>query len=263
MNVLLECVSATCGYHSKPILSGIDLAVSSGEAVALLGPNGSGKSTLLGTITRGIPLIAGTIQVSGDSISSLSQREIAQRVAVVPQEEAPRFAFTVREAVTLGCLARSRGLFDTPEDSKSATEAMRQTDCLHLEARPVTELSGGERQRVLLARALAQDAPLVLLDEPTAHLDPLHQVEVAHLTRELARQGRGVLVAIHDLNLAGEMADRALLLGANGVLLCGPVEEVLKSDALEEAYQVRFERMTASNGRIFVRPLNPLNLAKL
>jgi iron complex transport system ATP-binding protein len=254
---LLECVDASCGYQGKSVLSAINLTVLAGDSVALLGPNGSGKSTLLRTITRELALVGGKILLGGDPVSSLSAGEIALRVAVVPQEEVPQFAFTVREAVTLGCLVRSRGLFDTSEDTLAATEAMRETDCLYLESRPITELSGGERQRVILARALAQNAPLVLLDEPTAHLDPLHQVAVTGLVRDLARRGRGVVAAIHDLNLVGEMAQSALLIGATGVLMFGPVEDVLRSPALEEAYHVGFDRIETSDGRVFVRALSP------
>ena len=253
MSALVACVGAACGYRGKPVLSGVDLAVSGGEAVALLGPNGCGKSTLLRTITRELPLIQGQITLGAGSVSSLSPAQIAQRVAVVPQEESPEFAFTVREAVTLGRIARSRGLFDTPEDSLAATEAMRETDCLYLQSRPITELSGGERQRVLLARALAQDTPLVLLDEPTSHLDPLHQVEVVQIVRNLVARGRGVLAAIHDLNLAAEIADRALLIGRSGVLTLGPIDDILRSEAIEEAYQVRFSRLETAEGRVFVR----------
>lgn len=253
MNPLVSCAGAAIGYHGKPVLSGIDLAVSAGESVVLLGPNGCGKSTLLRTITRELALIRGEILLGDRPVPSLSPAEVARRVAVVPQEELPQFAFTVRETVTLGCLARSRSLFDAPEDARSATEAMRETDCLALEDRPITELSGGERQRILLARALAQDTPLILLDEPTSHLDPLHQVEVAQMIRGLVSRGRGVLAAVHDLNLAAEIADFALLIGPSGVLTLGPVDDILRGEAIEEAYQVRFTRLETPEGRVFVR----------
>jgi len=255
---LLECRAVSCGYHGKTVLSNVELEVGPGDAVALLGPNGSGKSTLLRTITREIPTIAGIVSLGGQSVASLSAREIAQRVAVVPQAESSQFAFTVRDAVTLGRLAKSRGLFDTAEDAEAATEAMRMADCLHLESRSITELSGGEAQRVLIARALAQDSPLVLLDEPTAHLDPLHQIEVVQLVKDLATHGKGVLTAIHDLNLASELAETAVLLGDSGVLVVGPIQEVLRSQALEEAYRVQFDRLETGDGRVFVRPLAPI-----
>jgi iron complex transport system ATP-binding protein len=251
---LIECRGASCGYHAKPVLSGVDLTVSAGEIVALLGPNGSGKSTLLKSILGEIRLLSGSISVSGSLISSLSSAQIAQRVALVPQEEAPAFAFTVREAVTLGRLARSKGLGDSEHDVEIATEAMRRTDCLSLADRPITEISGGERQRVLIARALAQDTPVLLLDEPTSHLDPLHQVQVVELTRSLAAEGRAVVAAVHDLNLAAELADQALLLGSDGVLLSAPIEDVLWSEALEKAYAVRFERTRSESGAVIVRP---------
>ncbi len=255
MSFLLECRAVSCGYHGKTVLLNVEVEVAQGNAVALLGPNGSGKSTLLRTITREIPVIEGTVMLGGQSVASLSAREIAQRVAVVPQAEVPQFAFTVRDMVTLGRMAKSGGLFDTPEDAEAATEAMRMADCLLLESRSIMELSGGEAQRVLIARALAQDAPLILLDEPTAHLDPLHQIEVVKLVKELARHGKGVLTAIHDLNLASELAETAVLLGESGVLVVGPIQEVLRSQALEDAYRVKFDRLETADGRVFVRPI--------
>ncbi len=251
---LLECRRVACGYQGKSVLTDVDLTVHAGEVVVLLGPNGSGKSTLLRTINAELPLLAGEILLSGGPLRGLSIAHLARQVAVVPQEEDPAFAFSVREMVTLGRLARSHGLMDTPEDAEVATDAMAKADCLHLQSRPITELSGGERQRALIARALAQDTPLLLLDEPTSHLDPLHQIDVAALARRLASDGRGVLAAIHDLNLATDMADRAVLLGNRGVLLTDSVERVLRSDALEQAYNVSFERIETPSGSVLVRP---------
>ena len=130
----------------------------------------------------------------------------------MPQDEAAPFAFTVRQIVAMGRLARSAGLLDTPEDAEATEDAMRRADCEALADRPANETSGGERQRALIARALAQDAPLLLMDEPSAHLDASHQAWLVRLVRELAGEGRAVVVALHDLNLASAMADRAILL---------------------------------------------------
>ncbi|AIE85527.1 ABC transporter ATP-binding protein [Fimbriimonas ginsengisoli] len=239
---IAEALGLEAGYGSKRVLHGIDLAIAPGERVALLGPNGSGKSTLLRTLAGLIKPQAGEVRLGGESVANLSVREVARRVASVPQEEIPRFEFTVREMVTMGCLARSNGLLDTPEDRVAATEAMEQADCLHLEGRPVTELSGGERQRVLIARALAQRTELVLLDEPIAHLDPAHQLAVSRLVQSMASRGIATVAAIHDLNFAARMADRAILLEAGRIAINDTVEAVLASPVLDRVYQVAFQR---------------------
>jgi iron complex transport system ATP-binding protein len=201
-----------------------------------------------------IPPLAGDVLVSNIRLGSLSFMEVARRVAYVPQEETPPFRFTVRQAVVMGRLPHSEGLFDTAEDLNAAEEAMLATDCLHLADRPVNEISGGERQRVLIARALAQSAPILLLDEPTSHLDVRHQVGIVTLLRQLAAQGNVVLVAIHDLNLASVVAQDAILLNEGGVGTQGPCKEVLESPILDEVYDVEFERIGGSNGSLRVFP---------
>jgi len=251
---LVECRGLAAGYLDKPVLKGVDLRLDGGESVALLGPNGSGKSTLLRALTKTLPIASGEIRIQGDGLPSLATAEIARRVGFVPQDEPAHFSFLVRELVLMGRLARSSALFDTPEDRQAANEAMEQTDCLHLADRPITELSGGERQRVLIARALAQQTRILLLDEPTAHLDPAHQVSVAELVRSLAQEGRATLCAVHDLNLAGRMASRGVLLIDGTVGLDAPIEEVLESPLLDQAYGVRFERFRSESGRTLVIP---------
>ncbi|RYG24878.1 ABC transporter ATP-binding protein, partial [bacterium] len=153
---LLQVAGLACG-HVAPVLTDVDLAVNGGETVALLGPNGSGKSTLLKTLSGLLPPLGGEIKLGEDRLGNLNAREIARRVASVPQEEAVPFAFTVRQIVGMGRLARSNGLVDTPEDVAATEEAMRRADCGHLAERPADQTSGGERQRSLIARAIAQD----------------------------------------------------------------------------------------------------------
>ena len=250
---LLRAVGLACG-HVAPVLTGVDLTVQAGESVVLLGPNGSGKSTLLKTFAGLLPTLGGTVHLGDDDLSHLGAREIARRVASVPQDETAPFAFTVRQIVTMGRLARSNGLLDTPEDEAAATHAMRRADCEPLADRPIAETSGGERQRALVARALAQDAPLILMDEPSAHLDPAHGAWIARLVRELAGEGRAVVVALHDLNLASAMADRTLLLAEGGVVADGPTDAVLASDTLDQAFGTAFDRMRTREGRAVVVP---------
>ena len=250
---LLEAVGLACG-HDVPVLSGIDIRVEAGEVVALLGPNGSGKSTLLSTLAGLLPPLAGTVRAGGDDLRALNPREIARRIASVPQSEAAPFAFTVRQVVTMGRLAQSNGLLDTPEDAALAEAAMERADLALLADRRTDSLSGGERARTLVARALAQDAPLMLMDEPTAHLDPTHATWIIWLTRELACERRGIFVALHDLNLAAAMAHRIVLLSNGRAAADGPAEAVLESGALDAAFGSAFERLRTTSGRLIVVP---------
>ncbi|RYG34807.1 ABC transporter ATP-binding protein [bacterium] len=239
---LLEARNLSCGHRGKTVLSGVEITVKEGERVALLGPNGAGKSTLLATLIGTLKPLAGTVRPSGPP------KEMARQVAYVPQEEPPAYSFLAREVVTMGRLAMGDGLHDTADDRIAAEAAMAAADCLSLADRPVTELSGGERQRVLIARALAQEAPLLLLDEPTSHLDAPHQIGLLRLL-----QSRTVIAALHDLNLAAVAFPRAILLGNGGVVLDGPTDEVLRSAKLDEIYGSAFDRIEVE-GRLRVFP---------
>ncbi len=250
---LLEAVGLSCG-HAGSVLSGVDLRVEAGETIALLGPNGSGKSTLLKTLAGLLRPLAGTLRLNGDDVHTLRAREIARRIASVPQDEAAPFAFTVRQVVAMGRLARSSGLVDTPEDAAVTEAALRRADAESLAERPANETSGGERQRALIARALAQNASLVLMDEPSAHLDASHLAWVARLVRELSQEGKGVIVAMHDLSLAAALADRALLLAQGGVVMDAATDEVLASERLDAAFGAPFDRLRTSGGRAIVVP---------
>jgi iron complex transport system ATP-binding protein len=250
---LLQTVGLVCG-HTAPVLTGVDLKVEPGETLALLGPNGSGKSTLLKTLAGLLPPLGGEVRLGEDRLEALKPREIACRVASVPQEEAVPFAFTVRQIVAMGRLARSNGLLDTPEDQAATEEAMLRADCIGLANRPADETSGGERQRALIARAIAQDAKLLMMDEPTSHLDAPHQAWIVALVKELASEGRAVIVAIHDLNLAGALAQRAILLSQGRVVMDAPTEEVLLSAHLDEAFGAAFDRLKTPAGRLVVVP---------
>ena len=250
----LECRELTCGYHGKTVLSGVSFTAQAGESIALLGANGSGKSTLLKTINRLIPALSGQVLAGGRAVSALKVAELAREIASVPQDEQTRFEFSVREIVTMGRLSFGSGIFDTPEDVIAAEKAMQVAGCEELAERPITELSGGERQRVLIARAIAQDAPILLMDEPTAHLDPPHQIALANIARNLAAGGRIVISAVHDLNLAPVLATRALLIANGRIVLDDTVEAVLTSPLLDEAYGSRFERVRADSGRLLIVP---------
>src|SRR6185503_3110354 len=179
--------------------------------------------------TKTIPALNGAIKIQSQNLDDLTFTQLAQKVAYVPQEELPPFRFTVRQVVLMGRLPLSAGFFDTPADLEATEKAMEEADCCALADRPITEISGGERQRVLIARALAQDSALLLLDEPTSHLDIGHQVAIIQLAQKLRSQGKGLLTAMHDLNLAADLGETAVLLNQGKVAIHAPVEEVLAS----------------------------------
>lgn len=251
----LECRALTCGYPGRVVLGEVDFTVASEEIVALLGPNGSGKSTLLKTLVRTLAPISGEVLTDGAAVKGLSYQETAKRIAYVPQEEHAAFPFLALQIVLMGRIPHSPGLADTPEDLRLAREAMRRADCEDFADRPVTELSGGERQRVLIARALASQARVLLLDEPTSHLDAAHVVALVGLLKQLASEGYAVVAAVHDLNVAAMLGDRAVLLGNGRVRHDGPVREVLTGAALSEVYGIGFERLTDARGQLRVFPI--------
>ena len=234
---------ATCGYGAHVVLRDVTIACHSGEVVALLGANGSGKSTLLKTMAGAVRQISGSVTVGGSEVQSLSKREVALRIGYVPQIESPTFDFTVREVVLMGRMPHSSGLFETRADYEAAERAMVRADCLGLSDRPISELSGGEGQRVRIARALAQEAPVLLMDEPTTHLDVRHQIDIGKLVRQLAAEGMTIVVAVHDLNWAAAFASRASLLHEGRITLDGPTAETLESPAVDRAFGVQFTRV--------------------
>jgi iron complex transport system ATP-binding protein len=253
-DALIDCRDLVCGYHGHPVLKGVSFQIAAGEVVALLGPNGTGKSTLLHTLSKTLPPIGGEARLSGADVRKLSYREVAQRVGFVPQEEPTPYPFSVREVVAMGRLPISRGIFDRDEDRQATDAALAEADCVDLQDRPITELSGGEKQRALVARALAQGALTLLMDEPTSHLDIAHQLAVAAIVRRHAQRGGAVLAAVHDLNLAATMATRGILLANGGIALDAPMTDVLRSDLLEATYGARFERIAGSDGALRVIP---------
>lgn len=244
----------SCGYGARVVLSGVSLSLEAGSSTVLLGPNGSGKSTLLKTLAGLIPPLAGEVVVQGRNLREVPALERARLMAVVPPEEKFEFPFTVREAVAMGRLPHASSFFDSSDDHEATNSAMERAECAHLADRPVTQISAGEQQRVLLARALAQNAPVLLLDEPTAHLDPAHQVSFVRLVRGLTAQGLTIVAAIHDLNLVPVMAEQAVLIGRGGALAFDAVESVLSGEMLEEVYGVEFERSKGSGGNLRLHP---------
>lgn len=253
----VEGVSA--GYGARTVLHDLSLGVGAGEIVGLIGPNGSGKSTLIRVASRGLSPAAGTVRIGDVDPYALPARRAARLVAVVPQDVAPAFAYTVLEVVLMG-----RSPYLSPwgggsrDDWDIAREAMARTDVEHLADRTLDHLSGGERQRVVLAQALAQQAPLLLLDEPTTHLDLRHVIEVLSLVRRLAMsEATAVLAVFHDLNLAAAHCDRIYALSGGRIVGEGEPIEVITPELLRVVFGVDAEVFSSpTTGLPIVAPVS-------
>jgi iron complex transport system ATP-binding protein len=237
---VIHLEGVTVAYRGRPALRDLNLHVDRGERVALVGPNGAGKSTLLRAIAGLIEPAVGTVELDGRPVASLDRLAVARRLAVVPQVAALPFSTTVDEVVALGRLPHEhpiRGM--RPADRAAVAAAIEQVGVGHLMGRDARELSLGERQLVLLAMAVAQDADVLVLDEPTVHLDLRHQVEVMELLRDLnARQGTTILAVLHDLGLAAHFFPRLVVLDGGRVVGDGPPSEALAPDRIREVFGV-------------------------
>jgi iron complex transport system ATP-binding protein len=234
------------------VLRGLDLQLPRGDLVALLGANGSGKTTLLRLLTGQLRADAGQVEVAGRPVESWSRDALARRVAVLPQQLELPEGFRVAELVEMGRAPHARRLFgSTPEDERAIHRALADADALDLADRYPHELSGGERQRALVAMALAQEPQLLLLDEPTLHLDLAHQVSLlSSIHRLRAQRGLTVVAVLHDLNLAATFAPRVVILNGGLVVADGPPGEVLSPDLVSRIFGVEVEpALTASGAR--------------
>ncbi|MFF7605465.1 heme ABC transporter ATP-binding protein [Streptomyces parvulus] len=234
-DVLAEADAVRVLLGGRPVLDGVGVRVRAGEVLALVGPNGAGKSTLLGVLAADVPPAEGVVRVHGRPAGEWSAPELALRRAVLPQSASLSFPFPVAEVVRMGRAPWAGGEREA-EDDAAVAEAMARTEVAGFAGRPFSALSGGERARVALARVLAQRAPLLLLDEPTAALDLRHQELVLRLCRERARAGDAVVVVLHDLALAAAYADRVAVLRAGRIAAEGPPAEVFAEDLLSEVY---------------------------
>jgi iron complex transport system ATP-binding protein len=241
---------ASASAASPWAVRGITIDIVPGEIVGIIGPNGSGKSTLLKLAAKLLVPQEGDIALDAQTLASLPHDAVARTAALVAQEHLQIFPFTVGEMVMMGRYphhVRAHGLrpmsmwaWEDEHDRRIAAWAMQQTDVLEFAVRPIHHLSGGERQRVMIARALAQQPRMLLLDEPTAFLDLSHQVDVARIVRRLNReQGLTVVLVSHDLNLAAQYCDRLLLLDGGCLSRSGTPAEVLEADALNRVYHCR------------------------
>jgi iron complex transport system ATP-binding protein len=245
----IEFDNVMFGYDQAPILKGLTLSVKANSFWAIVGPNGSGKSTFLSLLSGWLKPDQGSVLIDGDAVAELSSRQCAKKLSLVQQEFVPAFGYTVLETVMMARYARGANLlFESECDRQAVQSALEATDTLDFAERSLAQLSGGERQRVFIARALAQETPVLLLDEPTSHLDLKHQVKIFDLLKQMqVQQGKTILLVTHDINLAVQYCDRVLLLGANEAFFEGPPERVLDSGRIEstfgvQGYQGRIEK---------------------
>jgi iron complex transport system ATP-binding protein len=230
--------SVAVGHRGRAVLEGASVVLEAGTTTAIIGPNGSGKSTLLRALAGVAKPLAGDIALDGRPLGSYTSRELARRLAHLPQAPLVPAGITVEELVALGRHPHRRLLGSAGSDDEAVEDAITATGVGLFRRRPVAELSGGERQRVWVAVALAQQAPILLLDEPTTFLDIRHQLELLELLSKLAAEGRAVLVVLHDLNQAAAFADDVLVLGRGRVIAQGRPAEVLDRAVISEAFEV-------------------------
>jgi len=258
----LRGVTARYG-PAPPVVRDVSLSVDPGEVVGLVGPNGSGKTTLVRVVSRALPPASGAVRVVGRDPYAMSGRETARLLAVVPQDVLPAFSFTALEVVLMGRTPyRSTLGGGSPDDWARTRAAMAAASVQHLADRPFEELSGGERQRVVLAQALAQEAPVLVLDEPTSHLDIRHVVDLLAIVRGLAAgQGTAVLAILHDLNVASVACDRIVVLHRGETVAEGEPGAVITDDLLRAVYGVEADVVTDhATGRPAIRLGRPRTL---
>lgn len=258
MKVLLKIHNLSISYESVKILDGVSFDINAGDFVAVMGPNGTGKTTLLKVVSKILKPKLGTVLIDDEDIQHLTNGELAKKVGVVAQDPPPAFGFTCLDIVLMGRSPYlSRLGFEKSLDYEIARSAMQMTDTWEIAEKAVDQISGGERQRVLIARALAQRPLLLLLDEPTLHLDISNQLNVMQLLKHLARNNRmAVVCVIHDFNLASRFCEKIIMLSSGKIASVGKPEDVFTYDTILKVYGVRTEigkdQMT---GSVTVTPL--------
>jgi len=239
----IEAQGIEVRFGATPLLRDVAFSVRTGEMIGLIGPNGAGKTTLLRVIANLRAPDSGTVRYDGRSAAGIGKRDLARRIAYLAQNAAVHWPMPIDTLVALGRLPHRRPLQGLNAADRDAIErAVAAADVAALRMRTIGEVSAGERMRVLLARALAVEADILLADEPIAALDSLHQLQVMDLLRTTARRGRGVVVVLHDLSLAARFCDRLVLLYGGGVLSEGSPRSVLTDDHLVRAYGVEMVR---------------------
>ena len=237
---LIDVDDVSVSLGGTTVLDDVSASVPEGRFVGLIGPNGAGKTTLLRTVSGVLDPDAGRVTIDGDDVATLSAQASSRRVAVVPQDTTVSFDFSVEQVVEMGRHPyRTRFGGGSGDDRRIVENAMERVDVARFADRSIGSISGGERQRAILARALAQDTPVLLLDEPTASLDVTRQVETLALVRELVEDGKTAVAAIHDLDLAARFCDDLLLLSGGDIVASGAPENVLDGDTVSDAFDGR------------------------
>lgn len=238
---IIDARSIHFQYDGVNALRGVDLKAKKGEMLGVIGPNGAGKSTLLKILAGLLHPGRGEIYISGEPIKKITRKELARILAWIPQSETREVPLTVSEIVSLGRYPHRKGILGLSERDKEAIkDSLLKTNMWDLKDRLFFELSGGEAQRAILARALAQEPEVLLLDEPTSHLDLRHRISFGKLVRDLVKkEGKTAIWVSHDLNLAARFSEKLILLDKGKVVASGPVEEVLKEEILQEVYKIR------------------------
>lgn len=252
-NIEVSDLSYRPSGAKNEILTDISYTFSQGHMTALLGPNGSGKTTLLRHFLSQIKSTAGSVEIDGKSISDYTPRDLGRQVAWVPQSHNGESPFAVEDVVRMARYPYKKTFDpDTEEDDKIVREAMENVEILELRDRDFSSLSGGERQRTLIARALTQTTPWILLDEPTSNLDVKHQLGILSMLRKKVDQGEvSVIVVMHDFNLVERFCDHSILLSHGHVVQKGSTQEVLRPDLLKQVYEVEFEIVEKDGRRMF------------
>ncbi len=255
LDLILDNVS--CVYDSHPVLDGIEFRCAPNDFVGIVGPNGSGKSTLLRAVSRVLRPAIGSVTVDGQDPYMMEPVELAKKLAVVPQDSLVSFDFTALEVVMMGRNPHIEPFkMEGPHDLQIAKQAMEVSNCLSLSERKMSEMSGGERRRVIIARALAQEPKILLLDEPTLNLDVSHQIELMATVRTLCKEkGLIVLSAFHDFNLASRYSDYILMLNQGKLFSVGTPEEVFTEENIDKVFNVKTE--------ITNHPITRLNITVL
>lgn len=255
----IEAKAITFSYGNENILEKLSFEINKGSFVSIIGPNGSGKSTLLKNISAELAPNEGVVLLETQDIFKIKKKNLAQNMAVVPQDTGVDFAFSVMETVLMGRMPhQKRFQGDSKKDLEIAKWAMELTNVWHLKDRVINELSGGERQRVIVARALAQEPKILLLDEPTSHLDIQHQLELLELVDSLNQtKGLTVIAVLHDLNLAAKFSQKIILLNKGKIMAYGDPSEVLSIDHIRENYHVEVAVSTNEiTGKLNIIPLS-------
>ncbi|MBN9088729.1 MAG: ABC transporter ATP-binding protein [Reyranella sp.] len=252
---VLEARALSIGYGPRLVASGIDLALARGEVLCLLGPNGAGKTTLFKTLLGLIPAKAGEVRLGGREIEALTRTEMARTIAYVPQAQVMEFAYSVLDLVLMGRTAHL-GPFAGPRavDRERARAALADLGILDLADADANRISGGQRQLALVARALAQDAPLLVMDEPTASLDLGNRLLVLDRVRALREQGFGIVFSTHDPDQAHELATRVAVIADGRLVVYGPPDDVLTGERLSAVYGVAVAIERTPSGRAVIVP---------